>query len=606
MTQNEPAAIENAEAIIERFGGIRPMASKINVPVTTVQGWKKRNVIPGTRRAEILSAARQLGVDLTDVLSETLQTPKTPSTIANENDRGPSFARMVEEQAKPAVPSAPPSALQANVATATSPARKTASADTEIHGTFENQLARTERRAVTKSTAINLFIVALIVGSVVLLLLPETDRRLDTLETDVGSLKDKQSFLSRLIPDDLEAEIAGLKAEAGKLQASIGSMFESAKTVSSEIMTTTPDNIGQRVRTLETHVTEMTGVQAPAALMSLVQRFEGLSQTLAGQEQLQASAAQLLALLSGVPVEDPAQVDQALQAAPAQTPQLAETFEGVPPQDIKAAAMLLGMTQFRSSLNRDNKPFADDLALLMKLAGPDDPELIASLERLAPYAEQGVLTPGGLTSEFKSIAGDVVVASLQGEDVSIKDKAQARLGDMFKVEKNGEPVGGTPAQNTVAKTDKLLESGDLEGAIAQMQTLQGPAAIVAQPWITKANATLMAQKVKGMLSGAVGGTAVGETLYNTSGPMPFFPKPAARQRGLNIPAHIPNSIPGNTPNDVHNPVLGDPAMIQGNPGQTRPQTQMPGGPGSEPGEPAPEPTPDPVYGPADTPVSDTP
>jgi len=69
MSTNKSNAIENAEIIIERFGGIRPMASKINVPVTTVQGWKKRNVIPGTRRADIMNAAQDLNIDLTDVLS---------------------------------------------------------------------------------------------------------------------------------------------------------------------------------------------------------------------------------------------------------------------------------------------------------------------------------------------------------------------------------------------------------------------------------------------------------------------------------------------------------------------------------------------------------
>ena len=62
MSQNEPAPLENAEAIIEMFGGIRPMATKINVPVTTVQGWKKRNVIPGARREEILRVAQQLAL----------------------------------------------------------------------------------------------------------------------------------------------------------------------------------------------------------------------------------------------------------------------------------------------------------------------------------------------------------------------------------------------------------------------------------------------------------------------------------------------------------------------------------------------------------------
>jgi hypothetical protein len=50
------------ERVIEIFGGIRPMAAKLDVPVTTVQGWKKRNAIPRARHADILVAATKHGL----------------------------------------------------------------------------------------------------------------------------------------------------------------------------------------------------------------------------------------------------------------------------------------------------------------------------------------------------------------------------------------------------------------------------------------------------------------------------------------------------------------------------------------------------------------
>ncbi|EWY40675.1 hypothetical protein N825_35250 [Skermanella stibiiresistens SB22] len=46
-----------AERIIEKFGGIRPMAHKLGMPVTTVQGWKKRGAIPSARHPDLLTAA---------------------------------------------------------------------------------------------------------------------------------------------------------------------------------------------------------------------------------------------------------------------------------------------------------------------------------------------------------------------------------------------------------------------------------------------------------------------------------------------------------------------------------------------------------------------
>ncbi|MBE9553881.1 MAG: hypothetical protein IMF05_10505, partial [Proteobacteria bacterium] len=62
-TSNGKPSIPDGE-IIERFGGIRPMASKLGVAVTTVQGWKERGHIPEGRLPQIIAAAAELGVDI--------------------------------------------------------------------------------------------------------------------------------------------------------------------------------------------------------------------------------------------------------------------------------------------------------------------------------------------------------------------------------------------------------------------------------------------------------------------------------------------------------------------------------------------------------------
>ncbi|MGE0094062.1 MAG: carph-isopro domain-containing protein [Alphaproteobacteria bacterium] len=64
------------DAVIERFGGIRPMASKLDVPVTTVQGWKERGQIPERRWPEIEAAASRHGVSLASI--EGAVPPATP------------------------------------------------------------------------------------------------------------------------------------------------------------------------------------------------------------------------------------------------------------------------------------------------------------------------------------------------------------------------------------------------------------------------------------------------------------------------------------------------------------------------------------------------
>ena len=71
----------SASEVVERFGGIRPMAAKLGVPVTTVQGWKERDVIPGRRWADIEAAAARHGVTL-GVAPTPVPPPRptTPST----------------------------------------------------------------------------------------------------------------------------------------------------------------------------------------------------------------------------------------------------------------------------------------------------------------------------------------------------------------------------------------------------------------------------------------------------------------------------------------------------------------------------------------------
>ncbi|WP_376957407.1 mitofilin family membrane protein [Azospirillum sp. A26] len=54
------------DRIVERFGGIRPMAHKLDTPVTTVQGWKKRGAIPLARHADLRAAAAKHRIKLDD------------------------------------------------------------------------------------------------------------------------------------------------------------------------------------------------------------------------------------------------------------------------------------------------------------------------------------------------------------------------------------------------------------------------------------------------------------------------------------------------------------------------------------------------------------
>lgn len=104
----------NAEAVVERFGGIRPMAAKLGVPVTTVQGWKGRNQIPAGRFDTIRSAAKDHGVDLSaaadDVRDDTSVDDTTETKTAPETTEPTESTETVQPTDDTDDVSAPPPA----------------------------------------------------------------------------------------------------------------------------------------------------------------------------------------------------------------------------------------------------------------------------------------------------------------------------------------------------------------------------------------------------------------------------------------------------------------------------------------------------------------
>ena len=77
------------EKICEAFGGVRPMARALRLPVSTVQSWKDRGSIPDQRKSDVMFVARQLDLSLvwSDFLPVdlvgTVATPVSP-TVAHD------------------------------------------------------------------------------------------------------------------------------------------------------------------------------------------------------------------------------------------------------------------------------------------------------------------------------------------------------------------------------------------------------------------------------------------------------------------------------------------------------------------------------------------
>lgn len=557
MGSSSNEAIENAVEIIERFGGIRPMAKKMDVAVTTVQGWKKRDVIPAGRRADVIKSAQEHDIELADLLGE----------VANQNE-GKSPDEIAESVSEPAVSSVEPASTEpvSNVVKseekqvdAVAPTSVPKAAASEK--VSDKALEETEKRAVTKSVWISFILFLLAVAAIAALLWPQhkdeqrlraLEENLNQIKSDVNEVKGQQSFFGTMIPENLSEQLSSLQEQAGQAREQIDMALTKAQEVSQDVLSNNAGTIEQRYIKLSGHVSEMVASPVLASFMSRVQSMDSVEQ---GQEQFDIAMKELSAAISqasvaGAEIEGKKKAfdfSELVKNSAEQSPEVAKTFEGVPAQELKAAALLLGLSQFRSSLNRDNKAFAADLNVLMGIIGDQDPELRAAVERLAPQAEKGVLTPSGLSNEFKSIAGDAVMASLQGEDVSLQERASAKLNEVLQIEKDGELITGTETQNKIAKAESLLEAGDIESAVSTIETLDGEALAVLSPWVEKAKATLMAQDVEEQLSRVLSSGAIKEItsgLGLVGGTLLYD-----EEAGINVlvPSSLPNVSPSTAP-----------------------------------------------------------
>lgn len=515
MSLDDDNALKNASMIIERFGGIRPMAAKVGAPVTTVQGWKKRDVIPGSRRDDVVKAANENSIDISDLMKEgatASQMPPMPSIFKTPYEENKPEQKTPEK----IIPFANDAKDKEGARISVEPLvrhQKPVGLSEPSHEELMAAIAKGQKKAVSASLWTAGVFTLLIAGASFLALVPtakqvrQNDAKIAVLEgrvLDIGEnvqdINKTSDYFKGLMPDAMQKRMADLKMQADD--------------ISKRVIAADAGSLSDRLSVLEAKLDGMEGGQA---IKDLVVRVRGLEATFAGQTQLTASINELRTIVDSLDGQVNTLGGQMAALQKTQGSALGQTIEGVSGSDMKAAALLIAFAQLRESLNR-NEPFSDDIVLLQKLVGQDDPQLQEALTRLAPAAQKGgVLTSQGLSEEFKGLAGDIVFSSLGGEDVSMTDKAKIRLTQALNIKKDGELVGGTPTQKAVAKAQAQLDEGDVKGAMATLQTLDGDAASKAAPFVEQARATVLADQIQTMLRQMIIGSVGVNAGANASG-----------------------------------------------------------------------------------------
>ena len=287
------------------------------------------------------------------------------------------------------------------------------------------------------------------------------------------------------IPENWQAQIDAINAKVASAQKNIDAVAVSGAAITQEIIGKDAGTMEERLAALELQVNALGGSKALSDMIARINRWQSQH---GGQEYMNDIINHLLQATNAAKSSGQEGINGALEEARKSSDAVGDAMEGIPQTELKAAAILLAMTQVRSALNRNDVPFDDDLALIKNLVDPENVELVSAIDTLAPNAKSGVLTVDGLSDELKTLAGDAAFDALSGQDVDLQSRAATRFNELIKVEKNGQPINETPEQKAIDDAQLSLESGNISGAIDIISSLEGTDAFA--PWIAKAKATL--------------------------------------------------------------------------------------------------------------------
>lgn len=482
--------MDQAERIIARFGGIRPMAAKLGIAVTTVQGWKERGSIPPARHAQIRAAAEAEGLTLSDDdLDAGKRSPAPPADEAISETIEP-LEPVEEPVAEPPQELSP--AYDAPTSRVRSPARAVliggllgvivaggagyagwtmrGPTPAGVPPELSQRIAAIAKRAEDAETRAG-----------------AAETRARAAEAKIAELAGKQARLEASGSGDAARAIAALKAELAKLAArlkatapseklqALGAGLAALKSQLDELATRRQTGPGDKAA-LDALKTGLAALQA-----NLAKQIDKLSGALAGlDKRLAALDARVAGLGKAGPVE-------ALGRRLSELEKRRVSASGG-----RGAALIAGIGQLREAV-RTGDAFSSELESVTALAGKD-PRLSSPLQILASFAGKGVPTTASLTRRFSRAAPAIVRAGRIPEGGGWAARAWARARSVVVVRRIGPEVTGADAEAVVARAEARLAIGDVTGAAAMLEGLQGPAGKAAMPWLAAAGAHIEAAR----------------------------------------------------------------------------------------------------------------
>jgi uroporphyrinogen-III synthase len=465
-----------AQRVIAAFGGIRPMATKLGVAVSTIQGWKERATIPANRHAEIRAAAERHGVDLDETLLKDSAAPPAEEVVAEPVAVSP-FTAATESPA--------PEAGEREEIPDESPATKAGETSAEP----PDAKPADTRFAWAGGFVIGALVFALGVGGAVLTrpywspspempssaggvdaaVVADLAARLDALE----SAPEAPAFDPRAL-EELRERVAALDARLAGLAEGAGA--------SDPVLAAELADLRDRLAALASASGDLAAGLAAAdqALGDLRGSNAALAARLAAAEGALAEVAGLRESLAS----------------------LSETTRAGGAELTGDAALLLALLQLRDAL-RGSAPYAVEFRAVEALAA-DNPDLGGLVAPLAAHAQDGLATLADLQAAFPAMAGAVVAAERGAESEGWLAGVWRRLSETISIRPVGMVEGDSPSA-VVARAEVKLTAGDLAGALAELDALQGTPAEAAAGWRDRAEARVAAMRALGALGEGIAG-----------------------------------------------------------------------------------------------------
>ncbi|USP82305.1 MIC [Curvularia clavata] len=159
--------------------------------------------------------------------------------------------------------------------------------------------------------------------------------------------------------------------------------------------------------------------------------------------------------------------------------------------NLKTQHLVVAVEAVRSALESQvvPKPFVTELAALKEIA-EDDPVVSAAIASINPAAYQrGIPSSALLIDRFRRVASEVRKAALLPEDAGVASHLASLAMSKVLFKKSGLAVGGD-VEATLARTEVLLEEGDLDAAAREMNSLQGWAKVLSKDWLSECRRVL--------------------------------------------------------------------------------------------------------------------